>query len=139
MPIISITIPDELMRQFERFMKERGYYSRSEAFRDAIRSIMANREFELPSTSIIAATIMAITDIENKDVDLRLTELRDEYDDVVVENVHRHIGRDYCLEIFIAQGKRDRVMEFISKIRSLRKLKNVEAIFLPLYYEQVEK
>ena len=134
MPIISITIPDELMRQFEKFIKDRGYYSRSEAFRDAIRNIISQKEDYIPPSSVIAATIMAITNIENKDVDMKLTEYRDEYDDVVVENIHRHIGKDYCLEIFIAQGSRDRVLEFLARVRGLRKLKHVDAVFLPIYY-----
>ena len=134
MPIVSITLPDELLKQFEKFIKERGYYSRSEAFRDAIRNIITQNEYSIPASSIIAATIMAITNIENKDVDMKMTEFRDEYDDVVVENIHRHIGKDYCLEIFIAQGPRDRVLEFLARIRSLRKLKHVEAVFLPIYY-----
>ncbi|MEM2664285.1 MAG: ribbon-helix-helix protein, CopG family, partial [Candidatus Methanomethylicia archaeon] len=38
MTVVSITIPDELLSRFDEFIKTRGYYSRSEAFRDAIRS-----------------------------------------------------------------------------------------------------
>ena len=136
MPIVSITLPDELLKRFEEFMKERGYYSRSEAFRDALRSLMSMHGGDVPSSSIIAATIMTVCDIQRKDVDMRLTQLRDEYDDVVVENVHRHIERDYCLEVFIAQGSRDRVLDFISKVRGLRDVRHVEAIFLPLYYRE---
>jgi metal-responsive CopG/Arc/MetJ family transcriptional regulator len=44
MAVVSVTIPNELLRKFDEFMKTRGYYSRSEAFRDAIRSLMAEAE-----------------------------------------------------------------------------------------------
>ena len=41
-----------------------------------------------------------------------MTEMRHEFDDVVIENVHRHIGEKYCLEIFIAEGSNSRILDF---------------------------
>lgn len=130
---MSITLPEDLLKKFEEFVHERGYYSRSEAFRDAIRSLMSSKGDIPSSVDIVAATIMTVCDLERRDVDLRLTELRDEYDDIVVENIHRHIRKEFCLEIFIAQGRRERVLELIGRIRGVRNIRHAEAIFLPLY------
>src|SRR3990170_8678575 len=104
MTVISITLPNELLTKFDEFMKTRGYYSRSEAFRDAIRNLIAESDIAKMETGGVAATIMITCDYARRDVDLRMTEVRHEFDDVVIENVHRHIGEKYCLEIFIAEG-----------------------------------
>ena len=132
MVVVSITLPSELLKKFDEFMKTRGYYSRSEAFRDAIRNIIAESEFAKVETGDIAATIMITCEYARKDVDLRITEIRHEFDDVVVENVHRHIGEKYCLEVFIAQGNNARILDLIGRVRGMHGIQQVKAMFMPL-------
>jgi CopG family nickel-responsive transcriptional regulator len=132
MTVISITLPNELLIKFDEFMKTRGYYSRSEAFRDAIRSLIAESEIAKTDTSEVAATIMITCDYARRDVDMRMTEVRHEFDDVVVENVHRHIDDKYCLEIFIAQGKNERILELIGRVRGMRGIQQVKAMLMSL-------
>ena len=108
MPVVSITLPSELLRKFDEFMKSRGYYSRSEAFRDALRNLMAEAEIVKLKNENVVTIIMVTREYARRDIELRLSELRHEFDDVVVENIHRHIGKQYCLDIFIAEGKHKR-------------------------------
>jgi CopG family nickel-responsive transcriptional regulator len=132
MTVISITLPGELLTKFDEFMKTRGYYSRSEAFRDAIRNLIAESDIAKTETGEVAATIMITCDYARRDVDLRMTEVRHEFDDVVVENVHRHIDDKYCLEIFIAQGKNKRILDLIGRVRGMRGIQQVKALFMSL-------
>ena len=130
--VVSITLPSELLKKFDEFSKARGYYSRSEAFRDALRSLIAEAEVGKAEKGAVASTIMTICEYAKRDVDLRMSEVRHEFDDIVVENVHRHIDKQYCLEIFIAGGKYPRVRELIGRIRGMRGILEVKAVFLPL-------
>lgn len=130
--VISITLPNELLKKFDDFMRARGYYSRSEAFRDAVRNLIAEADIAKLETGTVAATIMITSDYARRDVDLRMTELRHEFDDVVVENVHRHIDEKYCLEIFIAQGKNERMLDLIGRVRGMRGIQQVKAMFMSL-------
>jgi CopG family nickel-responsive transcriptional regulator len=125
-------LPSELLKKFDEFMKTRGYYSRSEAFRDAIRSLMAESEFVKRETENVATVLMIICDYARKDVDLKVGEVRHEFDDVVVENVHRHIDEKYCLEVFIAEGNHQRILDLIGRIRGMRGIQQVKALFMPL-------
>lgn len=132
MTVISITLPNELLTKFDEFMKTRGYYSRSEAFRDAVRSLIAESEIAKVDSGEVAATIMITCDYARRDVDMRMTEVRHEFDDVVVENVHRHIDDKYCLEIFIAQGKNERILDLIGRVRGMRGIQQVKAMLMSL-------
>ncbi|MCL4429928.1 MAG: nickel-responsive transcriptional regulator NikR [Chloroflexi bacterium] len=132
MTVISITLPSDLLEKFDDFMAVRGYYSRSEAYRDAVRSLMADWELTKTETGRVAATIMTTCDYARKDVDVKLTEVRHEFDDVVIENVHRHIDDKYCLEIFITQGNNDRVLSLIGRLRGMHGIQQVRAMFMPL-------
>ena len=132
MTVISITLPNDLLTKFDQFIKTRGYYSRSEAFRDAIRSLIAEAELAKLETGSVAATMMITCEYARRDVDLRMSEVRHEFDDIVVENFHRHIDRQYCLEVFIAEGHYQRVLELIGRIRGMRGIQEVKATFMPL-------
>jgi CopG family nickel-responsive transcriptional regulator len=132
MTVISITLPAELLSKFDEFMKARGYYSRSEAFRDAIRNLITESELAKLETGNVAATIMTTCDYARKDVDLKITEIRHEFDDVVIENVHRHIDHKYCLEIFIAEGNNDRILNLINRLRGMHGIQQVRAMFMSL-------
>jgi len=132
MTVISITLPAELLRKFDEFIKTRGYYSRSEAFRDAVRSLIAESEIAKLETGSVAATIMTTCDYKRKDVDVKITEVRHEFDDVVIENVHRHIDEKYCLEIFITEGNNDRILNLINRLRGMHGIQQVRAMFMPL-------
>ena len=99
MVVVSVTLPEDLLERFDEFMKTRGYYSRSEAFRDAIRGLIAEADLTKIDSGDVVTTIMVTCEYARKDVDLRLSEVRHEYDDVVVENMHRHILDRYCFEV----------------------------------------
>jgi CopG family nickel-responsive transcriptional regulator len=132
MTVISITLPNELLVKFDDFTKIRGYYSRSEAFRDAVRNLIAESEIAKMETGAVAATIMMTCDYARRDVDLKMSEIRHEFDDVVVENVHRHIDDKYCLEIFIAQGNNERIRDLVGRVRGMRGIQQVKALFMSL-------
>jgi CopG family nickel-responsive transcriptional regulator len=132
MTVVSITLPSQLLRKFDEFVKTRGYYSRSEGFRDAVRNLIAEAEVVRLQEGSVATTIMIICDYARKDVDRHISEVRHEFDDVVVENVHRHIENRYCLEVFIAEGSHQRITDLISRIRGMRGILQVKALFMSL-------
>jgi CopG family nickel-responsive transcriptional regulator len=132
MTVISITLPPELLQKFEYFMTTKGYYSRSEAFRDAIRNLISETELAATQTEPVAATIMITCDHKHKDTDKKITELRHEYNDVVIENIHRHIEEKYCLEIFIAQGNNKRILNLINRLRGMHGIQQVKPMFMTL-------
>jgi len=132
-PVISITFPEELVSKFDDFAKTRGYYSRSEAFRDAVRSLMTEAQStKLEETTDVAAIILTACDIRRRDIDVRLVELRNEFEDIVVENLHRYIENEYCVDIFLVQGKQGKILNFLGRVRGTRGVQEVKTIFLPL-------
>lgn len=130
MTIISITLTSDLLGRFDEFIKSRGYSSRSEAFRDAVRSTIAESETLRLDSEVVHATLMITCDYERKEVDMRLGEIRHEYDDIVVENIHKHIANKYCLEIFIVEGEPKRIMDLVGRVRGMRGIQQVKAMFM---------
>jgi CopG family nickel-responsive transcriptional regulator len=132
MPIISISLTAQLLKQLDHFMQERGYSSRSEAIRDAVRTALSEFELQQFEGGRVTATITAISAQEQPGVDERLTRLRHAHSHIVSGNMHLHLGEAYCLEVFIAEGEAKDVFEFISRIRAMRGLQQVKYTIMPL-------
>jgi len=132
MVVVSITLPSDLLKKFDNFIRIRGYYSRSEAFRDAVRSLIAEAELSEAGAEKVAATIMVTSEYARKDVEARVTNIRHEFDDVVVEDFHRHIDDKYCLEILVAEGTLQRISDLIGRIRGMRGIQQVKTAFMPM-------
>ncbi|MFX1341200.1 MAG: nickel-responsive transcriptional regulator NikR [Promethearchaeota archaeon] len=135
MPIVSISLTTELLKQLDKFMKKRGYSSRSEAIRDAVRSTISEFELSRFEQGRVTATITAISVHELPGVDERLTRLRHNYNHIVSGNMHLHLGESYCLEVYITEGEAETVLEFISRIRAMRGLHQVNYTVMPLSNE----
>jgi len=86
----------------------------------------------------VTAPITVISEHERHDVDERLMRLRHEHDEIVSGNMHIHLGKTYCLEIFITEGKVNDVLNFISKIRAMRGIQQVKYTMVPIFLSNEE-
>jgi len=139
LPIVSISLTSDLLKKLDEFMRERGYSSRSEAIRDAIRDLLSEFELSRFETGKVTATITVISEHERHDVDERLTRLRHEHDEIVSGNMHIHLGKMYCLEVFITEGEAEKVLNFISRIRAMRGIQQVKYTIVPLVARSEEQ
>ena len=132
MPVVSISLNSNLLRKLDEFSESRGYSSRSEVIRDAVRSFLSEYTISELREGMVTATITVMNSYGKSDVEERLMKLRHDYDETVTGNMHLHIDRDYCLEVFIVEGDIERVREFIGKIRAIRGVEHVKYTVLPL-------
>ncbi len=132
MPIISISLSSQLLKQLDGIIQQRGYSSRSEAIRDAVRSALSEFELEQLEGGRVTATVTAISAHDQPGVDERLTRLRHSHNHIVSGNMHLHLGESYCLEVFITEGNVEDVLNFVGRIRAMRGLYQVKYTTMPL-------
>jgi CopG family nickel-responsive transcriptional regulator len=132
MPIVSISLSSQLLKQLDGIIQHRGYSSRSEAIRDAVRKTLSEFEQEQLEGGRVTATITAISAHNQPGVDERLTRLRHSHNHIVSGNMHLHLGETYCLEVFITEGKVEDVLDFIGRVRAMRGLYQVKYTIMPL-------
>ena len=131
MPIVSISLTSDLLRKLDVLIKDKSYSSRSEAIRNAIRNSLSEYELNRLEKGRVAATITIISEYVRRDIDERLMRLRHEYNELVTGNMHLHLGIDYCLEVFIAQGDVEDVLNFIGRVRAIRGIHQVKYTLVP--------
>ena len=132
MPVVSMSLTNDLLRKLDALIADKSYSSRSEAIRDAIRASLSEYELSRLDRGRVAATITIISEYVRRDVDERLMRLRHEYNDLVTGNMHIHLGSSYCLEVFIAQGAVEDVLNFIGRVRAIRGIQQVKYTVVPI-------
>lgn len=105
--------------------QEKGYSSRSEVVRDAIRSYLSEYETRKSLTGNVVCTVTALYNHIGKHVDHDLLHLRYEYEDLVKGNLHMHVAGDDYAEVFITSGDVQRVSRFIQEMRIMKGIEKV--------------
>jgi CopG family transcriptional regulator, nickel-responsive regulator len=130
--VTSISLSTKLRIKLDELKDEKGYSSRSEVIRDAIRAYLSEYEISRFEKENLTATITVMYQKSGPHLDDVLLHLRHEYDDIVEGNLHLHIGGDNCAEIFVTEGNVERVLDFIGRIRAIRGIEQVKYSILPL-------
>lgn len=132
MTVISLSLTPELLSKLDDFVMESGYSSRSEAIRIAVREALSEFTLQRLKREQVVATITVISDRERHDLNSRLMELRHEFDESIFGNMHLHIGKGYCVEIFILREEPERVLDFVSRVRAFRGIREVKYAMTPI-------
>lgn len=120
MSVTSISLPSTLRKKLDQVREEKGYSSRSEVIRDAIRSYLSEYETRQALTGNAICTITAIYNHKGGHTDHDLLHLRYEYEEIVKGNLHMHIAEGEYAEIFITEGDVQRVSKFIQEMRIMK-------------------
>lgn len=116
---ITITIDDELLEVVDALMRQRGYESRSEAFRDIVRDV-ANREKAQTSNARCIAVLSYIFDYETRDLAQRLTQLQHEHHDIFAANTRIPLDHTSCLELSALRGSVQAIRALSDEISTQR-------------------
>ncbi len=125
---IGVSLPKNLLEEFDSIIKTRGYSSRSEAIRDAIRNyIMEYKWLEREEGEVVGA-IYVIYDHTVKGVSDAIIDIQHEFLDVITTTMHIHLSKDYCLEIILVKGDMKRVKALVDKAMAIKGVMSVKLI-----------
>ncbi|KKH49767.1 nickel-responsive regulator [Methanosarcina sp. 1.H.T.1A.1] len=128
---IGISLPGELLDKFDKALVKRGYSSRSEGIRDAIRTYNQHYEWMQQIEGKRAASISIVYDCSKKGVTSTLAEIQHEYMDLISSSVHFHMEENFCFEVIILEGDGEKIVELAEKILSLKGVKHARLTTVP--------
>ena len=123
---ISITVPDSLLKEFDRVLKDRGYASRSEGLRDAIRNYIIEQTMVSNLSGELAGTITLIYNHEESKVMDRLTDLQHDFSKVIESSLHVHLDDNHCLEVIVVRGAAGRIKTLLNRVCSTKGVKSAK-------------
>ncbi len=122
--IVSLSIPEELLGRFDEVLRSKGFNSRSDAMREAIRSFVDEAEWE----SLDGENQLVITAVYNEHGPRgELSVLQHRYEEIQMM-LHLHLERGQCMELIIARGPNSVLREILAKVRKIRGVRSIRFI-----------
>lgn len=118
----SVSLEEQLLEQFDTFIRERGYVNRSEAVRDLIRKEFVSEQWELDGD--VAGVVTLVYNHHQSQLQDTLTTIQHEYYSLITSTTHVHMDHHNCLEVIIVKGRASRIRELAEKMIALRGVKN---------------
>ncbi|MBF0288220.1 MAG: nickel-responsive transcriptional regulator NikR [SAR324 cluster bacterium] len=118
----GVSIPKNLLQQFDQLIAAKGYQSRSEAIRDLVRNDLVGQEWEEGEQETFG-TLTIVYDHHIGNLTHTLAEIQHRFFDLIISNVHVHIDHDNCLEVILLKGDNRRIKEISDEVISLKGVK----------------
>jgi len=125
---IGVSLPKNLLDEFDRIISTRGYSSRSEAIRDAIRAYIAEYRWLESEKGEVVGAMVVLYDHRVRGVSDNLIDIQHEYHELITSSTHIHLDEEQCLEMVLLKGKMDRIKELVDKVSAMRGVLNVKLI-----------
>ena len=106
---LTISVDDDLADTFDRLVKEKGYASRSEAFRDRLRGAISDQRIEKESAKYCVGVLSYVYDHHERQLAKRLMSMQHDHHDVTVSTMHSHLDHDNCIEAVHPFGPEPRI------------------------------
>lgn len=120
----SVTIPEDLLAEFESSYYGENRENRSEAIRNLMRSYVANERWKSGRKKIFA-TITVVYDHHLPELTGKLTAAQHDSGGIIICSTHVHINHSTCLECVITKGFSDEIQKFIEAIKNIRGIKSL--------------
>ena len=133
---LTISIEDQLAKQFDDFIRARGYSNRSEAMRDLIRGRLENERLENWDEGHCVATLSYIYNHHESELASRITSVQHDHHDLTLSSMHVHMDHDNCLEVVILRGSIQSVRTFANLVMAARGVRHGKLHMVPVEITQ---
>lgn len=123
---IGVSLPENLLEKFDKIITKRGYSSRSEGIRDAIRGYIRYYDWMSEVQGERIGILSMTYDHSQRGLVTSLLDIEHEFSGLTRSAVHVHINHDECMEVLILHGEGKEIKTITEKIIALKGVKNVK-------------
>jgi CopG family transcriptional regulator, nickel-responsive regulator len=136
---LTISVDDDLADTFDRLVKEKGYGSRSEAFRDLLRGALGKQQFQTGKAKHCVGALSYVYDHHERQLASRLTSMQHDHHDLTVSTMHAHLDHDNCIETVILRGPTETVVAFAESVMAQSGVRHGSFNPIPIEVEAPER
>ena len=125
MPIVSISLNDEILSEIDKLQKSMGFSGRSEIIRAGIRNLIAEEKQRSNLSGLIHAILMVIHNEESEQI---VTGIKHNHEELIGTHLHSKIEGNKCMELFLLHGEANRVDGMTKDFKTNRKMDHVKLL-----------
>ncbi len=121
MPVVSLSLPESMLKDMNELEKSFGFTGRSELVRAAIRMMLDQEKEQSRLSGEVNALVVATHDTEEE---APVTKLKHEFDEIIKIHVHSKLTPTTCVELFFVHGDVERVSAMNKAFRAQDEMKS---------------
>jgi len=125
MPIISISLNDEILSEIDKLQKSMGFSGRSEIIRAGLRMFISEEKQRSDLSGSIHAILMVVHDEESEQI---VTGIKHNYEDLIGTHLHSKVDGNKCMELFLLHGEAEKVDVMTRDFQTNRKMDHVKLV-----------
>jgi len=119
----GISIDENLLRQYDQLITEKGYNNRSEAVRDLMRDALVEREWSRDDEETVG-TVTLVYNHHTRDLSDKLTEHQHSHHQSIISVLHVHLDAHNCLEVAVVRGSAHEVRRLADELIGTKGVKH---------------
>jgi len=127
MTIVSLSFPEQMIKEMDRIQESRGFEGRSEMVRAAIRLMMEDAK-EKDSLKGRVSALIAVTHDQKDEGPITL--LKHQFEEIVKTHIHSKITPGSCVELFLVEGEGSRIASMTKAFQKEDKMKSVKLLVI---------
>ncbi|MDH5425815.1 MAG: nickel-responsive transcriptional regulator NikR [Gammaproteobacteria bacterium] len=116
---ISISLSEQLLKDMDLLVEQRGFESRSQAMASMIQHQITEHRCEF-GEEVMAGTINLVYDHSTPGLQKQLTDLQHEYIDEVISSLHVYLMQAKTMQVILVQGPVSKLKMIANKMESCR-------------------
>jgi len=125
MPIISISLNEEILSEIDKLQKSMGFSGRSEIIRAGLRTLISEEKQRSNLSGLIHAILMVVHDEESEQI---VTGIKHNHEDLIGTHLHSKIDGNKCMELFLLRGEAQKVDVMTRDFQTNRKMEHVKLV-----------
>ncbi len=134
----GVSMPENLLTEFDRVILNKGYDNRSEALRDMVRNYLVEEAVANGHRHVVG-TVTIVFDHHTPGLGQQLTAVQHRYPGMVVSTMHVHLCADDCLEVIAVKGRLEEVKGLANELESLRGVKRAKLTLATAHEEELKE
>ena len=127
MTIVSLSLPDQMIKEIDQIQESGGFAGRSELFRAAIRLMLEDSKEKNSLNGRVNAIIVVTHDESNEEP---ITRLKHEFEQIVRTHIHNKISHSNCIEVFLLEGDGRKISSMTKAFQKEDNLKSVKLMVI---------
>ena len=108
---VTVSLADDLLEQFDEFIRRKGYMNRSEAVRDVLRDRLQEDRLSEHAAPHCVACLSYVFNHHERELAQRIAEVQHAHHDLIRSTMHVHLDHENCLEVSLLEGPTEAVRE----------------------------
>jgi CopG family nickel-responsive transcriptional regulator len=118
----GVSLEDNLLESLDQYVESNGFANRSRAIRFLVEKNVAEQKWQC--NHIVAGTIIIMYDQAEKEISSKITQIQQNYTDVILSSAQYYINRNFCMHIVTVMGMAIRLTELSDRLRTIKGIKH---------------